>query len=553
MSFIYDLHAFWNSAPTVFNGIQIDVSNGLSGAPVYAAGSKLLNLKNNGTSVFNVDPNGNLFAFNVLTNTIKSVTSGPYSVLNTDKGLTLGLNGGFFTVTFGTASGFDSNFQVYLSNQDDTAGKIISINGTTFMLWPRQVALVINSNSFWYVLKSNRWKSLEFNQTLAVLTFYVNPTTGLDTNDGLVIGRPVQHPNKALTYLANEIDLNLKQTIIQLADGTYGDLNPNNSTIKVVAPFVGQSDGLVTVQGNNAIPTNVIINGQNASAVESGGNGSIYVKDMKVITNVGGQMGLSAVDAQITFGNIDFGVCGIDHMYSDRHGLITPVANWTISAGALAAHIHAAHQGNFRNVGFSGNFTANCTFTYVIHAYAVGDCTFQSGNLNANGHVITGARFRGETNATIHTATNNLALFPGTTEGTLAGGASYDQIQSIDNFQHSKPITATYNAGVTFSVQESALGLTIRLGAPGAPFTDITPTAAQIVAFLATAITDASYIVTFQNQTGQTQTINGGAGVTMFGNNTLLAGATRQFLLFVTNAIQGSEAVTYFNMGAAIV
>lgn len=58
---IYEMADTWNAIGTTFNGIMIDISNGASGAPVGAAASRALNIKANGTSVFNVTVAGGAY------------------------------------------------------------------------------------------------------------------------------------------------------------------------------------------------------------------------------------------------------------------------------------------------------------------------------------------------------------------------------------------------------------------------------------------------------------------------------------------------------------
>lgn len=69
MSFIYNMADTWNAIGTTFNAILINVDNGAGGAPVGSVTSRLLNLKSNGFSVFNVDISGNLYINN---NTVDS-------------------------------------------------------------------------------------------------------------------------------------------------------------------------------------------------------------------------------------------------------------------------------------------------------------------------------------------------------------------------------------------------------------------------------------------------------------------------------------------------
>lgn len=82
MSFIYALETYYNSASTVYNGIALNISNGLGGVPSYAPGSYALNLKNNGNTVFGVDPLGNITGGTITSvNLLPSITSPPYNAV----------------------------------------------------------------------------------------------------------------------------------------------------------------------------------------------------------------------------------------------------------------------------------------------------------------------------------------------------------------------------------------------------------------------------------------------------------------------------------------
>lgn len=62
MANIYNLEDTWNAGGTTFNAVWMNISNGASGAPVYAAGSTFFRLSSNGTNVFAIDPNGAITA-----------------------------------------------------------------------------------------------------------------------------------------------------------------------------------------------------------------------------------------------------------------------------------------------------------------------------------------------------------------------------------------------------------------------------------------------------------------------------------------------------------
>jgi hypothetical protein len=57
---IYDMADTWNAIGTTFDAIKMNVSNGAGGAPVYAAGSKVIHLQRNSSTIFAIDAFGEL-------------------------------------------------------------------------------------------------------------------------------------------------------------------------------------------------------------------------------------------------------------------------------------------------------------------------------------------------------------------------------------------------------------------------------------------------------------------------------------------------------------
>ena len=109
--------------------------------------------------------------------------------------------------------------------------------------------------------------------------------------------------------------------------------------------------------------------------------------------------------------------------------------------------------------------------------------------------------------------------------------------------------TITSVAGTTVSAAiltgaGTGQGVFIRAGAAVGGFNDTTDTATNIVGAIAQAVAGTRFGVMILNTTGQTQTLVGGASVTITGVATTAAGATHSFLGVITNA--GTPAVTIF-------
>jgi hypothetical protein len=115
-------------------------------------------------------------------------------------------------------------------------------------------------------------------------------------------------------------------------------------------------------------------------------------------------------------------------------------------------------------------------------------------------------------------------------------------------------VTTKATAGaVTYSVGEITGGMILRDPA-GASRSDVTPTAADLVAGIAGAIATSSLEFGIRNTADANETVKltAGAGVTLSGEMTIGQNSARRFLLVVTNAGSGTEAVTIYNAGPAV-
>jgi hypothetical protein len=123
-------------------------------------------------------------------------------------------------------------------------------------------------------------------------------------------------------------------------------------------------------------------------------------------------------------------------------------------------------------------------------------------------------------------------------DSALAGGAGgFHLIHSVAApFAAGRAGALGSNVGTTLSLDISTgLFLLARTGAPGAPFSDTTDTAAAMLASMVSPFPFSTFRIRIFNSTGQTQTVLAGANVTMIGPVTILAGASREFIGLVTS------------------
>ena len=169
--------------------------------------------------------NGNSGALTgVDTNTLRTVTSGPDSIVPGDCGKTVLLgtgSSGQWTETLPGVAGFDPNCQITVYNGDTTviAGKRLAGFPATMtssgVLFPGQRVTLKLVNGVWTADNPGRWKN-----PLGLTKWYVNPG-GSDANDCLATGtaRACQTAQAALTRAVYLSDNQATTPIINMACG----------------------------------------------------------------------------------------------------------------------------------------------------------------------------------------------------------------------------------------------------------------------------------------------------------------------------------------------
>jgi len=118
-------------------------------------------------------------------------------------------------------------------------------------------------------------------------------------------------------------------------------------------------------------------------------------------------------------------------------------------------------------------------------------------------------------------------------------------------WQQSTVTTKTTAGAVTYSAAELLGGLILRDPA-GANRSDVSPTAALIVAAIQGVVASSCFEFEIRNTADgdETITLTAGSGVTLSGDMTVKRYNSRRFLVVVTNAGSGTEAVTIYSLGS---
>ena len=105
----------------------------------------------------------------------------------------------------------------------------------------------------------------------------------------------------------------------------------------------------------------------------------------------------------------------------------------------------------------------------------------------------------------------------------------------------------------TYTAAQLLGGLITRDCAGGAR-SDVTPTAALIVAALKNPVVGSSFEFTIRNTSDEAETITvtGGTDVTISGTATIAQNNSKRFLAVCTNVTSGSEAVTVYSLGTVV-
>lgn len=241
-------------------------------------------------------------------------------------------------------------------------------------------------------------------------TYYVNASTGNDSNDGRTTGTAFATVQKAVDVVAtinrNGFDLN-----ISVADGSYGSIG----TKQLSGP------GNTKITGNLATPANVRV-----GSIVVSHDGWVF-EGMRP-SGSGGQHSLLVSGAATTIGTMSWALnSGGAHMAAGAGGtlFVTGVQRLD-NGGATVGHMFAADGGSIRQASPAPSLviSAAAGFGNFVVATA-GQVQMVYSSITGAANVTAGSKFAVSANGVINTQGAGVNYFPGPTAGTTGSGGQY--------------------------------------------------------------------------------------------------------------------------------
>jgi hypothetical protein len=276
----------------------------------------------------------------------------------------------------------------------------------------------------WAQLVANLTAALPFPTLNAPLNYYVNPSTGLDTNNGLTAGTAFQTIQRALTATAG-YNMNGYNVTINLATGTY-------------APFTSvplNGSGSVIISGNLTTPANCFISATTGEAIWISHSGYL-LQGIKVASAANGASphygsGLRSSSCNVSIYNIEFGACSWYHIHGEGGATVNILGSTSGSAyssafinisGSAAAHV--SPNANSIVVIGSPILNVNAVVSFAGGFAAVSGGGLITGYYSAinNGSNASGYRYNISLNGVINSS-GQASIWPGSVAGiTTTGG-----------------------------------------------------------------------------------------------------------------------------------
>jgi hypothetical protein len=257
-------------------------------------------------------------------------------------------------------------------------------------------------------------------------TFFVNASTGSDSNNGLSSTSAFSTLQKAVNTIA-QFNLNGFNVTVNVANGTYAHV--------ALLPLGGS--GSVTFIGNSTTPSSCTISATSGSAVSaltSSGyafNGFRFQSSGSTPSDAG--CGVLVVDCSILLSNVAFGACQGAWASSENGAQVSFSGLLQIFGGTTANSLLNGAGFNAQSGGsISSSFPANVTLTIentvsvssFIQASLLGNTLFTPVSITGAGNV-TGAKFNVTSNGVVDTNGSGINFYPGNTAGSTVTGGQY--------------------------------------------------------------------------------------------------------------------------------
>lgn len=248
------------------------------------------------------------------------------------------------------------------------------------------------------------------------LIYYVNSSTGNNTNDGLTPASPFLTIQHAVDVVVNTLDLSGWTVTINVANGAY---NEDVSLKSVVG------EGTVSIIGNQTTPTSVLVNGGFQCSGSSNANwevrgfqidatGSSYTASLEANNH-----------ATLVISDLELSSAPERHLYSWGNGRIVVGGNYVVS-GQADVHMDARSQGTI--IADNYTITLNNTLTFS-DAFVVAEnlSLVQATNMTfvVTG-TVSGARYNARNLGMIDTQSASPTYFPGSAGGVTNVGGQYN-------------------------------------------------------------------------------------------------------------------------------
>ncbi|AVT76647.1 hypothetical protein RPPS3_25840 [Rhodopseudomonas palustris] len=295
--------------------------------------------------------------------------------------------------------------------------------------WSMNASLLLFYNGTYFELKSLHNSAGPMTLT-APRDYYVNASTGSDSNDGLTLGAAFQTLQKVANVASNFI-LNGYTITVHIAPGTYAPV-----TLPPLAGG-GVAGGLVKFVGDVTTPANVLISASQGPAVTSGGKGYLLsgVKVASAANNATTGAHGSGITAQgsaseISLVNVEYGFCYFAHKEAAYGGTIYVLgtealagAFETISGGAgVGGHEYAYRAGRiFHSGSASLSISSAVAIGYFANSQTQGMIVTGFSSITGAGN-MTGQKYYVSAGAVIDVGGAGGSYLPGTTAGVNSGG-----------------------------------------------------------------------------------------------------------------------------------
>lgn len=271
-----------------------------------------------------------------------------------------------------------------------------------------------------YALKSNGTDTVwePSREVLTANRTYFVRTDGSDSNNGLAntsVGAFLTI-QKGLD-VALSLDLNGYNVTISVGAGTY------TAGVSMGAAQVG--DGNITILGDAATPSNVVISTTNADCISVIVSGArLQISGLRLQTTTSGSCLTAANGGRIkATGAMVFGACATYHMRTLVYGVIDFEGRTYSIVGAAARHYSSEEGGTIK--AYAATVTLTGTLAFSTFANAESLAIIQAGVSSYTGGTITGTRYAVSLNAVINTIGGGASRFPGNSAGTTATGGQY--------------------------------------------------------------------------------------------------------------------------------